>query len=129
MFILKQWTKNQEPVFQVLLVLVSFVLAWGEAWFLDCRVIPQENYARNYWRKYFTIFFCGTRLVLKTKHFLNHAAGNPSINQQASMLNPFLQTLTNSLHPESVANFYSPFESIHNSDDEDEKVFCIIYSK
>ncbi|XP_063701257.1 steroidogenic acute regulatory protein-like [Culicoides brevitarsis] len=91
------WTKNQEPVFQVLLVLVSFILAWGEAWFLDCRVIPQENYARTYW------------------------PGNPSINQQASMLNPFLQTLTNSLHPESVANFYSPFESIHNSDDEDDK--------
>lgn len=29
-----QWTKQQEPVFQVLLVLSSFILAWGEAWFL-----------------------------------------------------------------------------------------------
>uniref|UniRef100_A0A336ML17 CSON003305 protein n=1 Tax=Culicoides sonorensis TaxID=179676 RepID=A0A336ML17_CULSO len=96
------WTQHQEPVFQVLLVLVSFILAWGEAWFLDCRVIPQENYARSFgW----TI-----------------SPGNPSINHApASMLNPFLQSLTHSLHPESVANFYSPFESIHNSDDEDDK--------
>lgn len=27
---------------------MSFVLAWGEAWFLDIRVIPQETEARNW---------------------------------------------------------------------------------
>uniref|UniRef100_A0A182U756 MENTAL domain-containing protein n=1 Tax=Anopheles melas TaxID=34690 RepID=A0A182U756_9DIPT len=45
---LYDWTATPQPVFEVLLIVVSFVLAWGEAWFLDCRVIPQERYARNY---------------------------------------------------------------------------------
>lgn len=43
-----QWIDSQQPVFQVLLIITSFILAWGEAWFLDCRVIPQERHARNY---------------------------------------------------------------------------------
>lgn len=43
-----QWIDSPQPVFQVLLIVTSFVLAWGEAWFLDCRVIPQEQHARNY---------------------------------------------------------------------------------
>lgn len=43
------WPNQQQQVFQVLIILVSFTLAWGEAWFLDCRVIPQETYARNYY--------------------------------------------------------------------------------
>lgn len=37
-----QWQDSPQPVFQVLLILTSFVLSWGEAWFLDFRVIPQE---------------------------------------------------------------------------------------
>lgn len=27
------------------------MLAWGEAWFLDCRVLPQERYARAYFQR------------------------------------------------------------------------------
>jgi len=30
-----------------MLVLVSFVLAWGELWFLDVRVLPLEHRARE----------------------------------------------------------------------------------
>lgn len=36
---------SSEPIIQVLMIIVSCLLAWGEAWFLDCRVIPQEKYA------------------------------------------------------------------------------------
>ena len=43
-----QWTSANQPVFQVLLILTSFVLAWAEAWFFDFRVIPQETQARNW---------------------------------------------------------------------------------
>jgi hypothetical protein len=33
--------------FDVMLVLISFVLAWGELWFLDVRVLPLEYRARE----------------------------------------------------------------------------------
>lgn len=42
------WTTCNQPVFQVLLILSSFVLSWAEAWFFDLRVIPQETHARNW---------------------------------------------------------------------------------
>lgn len=44
------WTICSQPVFQVLLIISSFVLAWAEAWFFDFRVIPQETQARNWFR-------------------------------------------------------------------------------
>lgn len=40
------WPSNQQP-FQVLLIIISFVISWFEAWFLDSRMIPQEEYSRN----------------------------------------------------------------------------------
>ncbi|XP_011632177.1 steroidogenic acute regulatory protein-like [Pogonomyrmex barbatus] len=46
------WTSANQPVFQVLLILTSFVLAWAEAWFFDFRVIPQETQARNWIRNF-----------------------------------------------------------------------------
>jgi len=45
---LMQWLSANQPAFQVLLVLISFVLSWGEAWFLDFRVLPQELQAMDY---------------------------------------------------------------------------------
>ena len=41
-----EWPINQQP-FQVLLIIISFVLSWFEAWFLDSRMIPQELYSRT----------------------------------------------------------------------------------
>lgn len=41
------WPSSQQPVFQVLLIICSFVISWFEAWFLDSRVIPQEEYSRT----------------------------------------------------------------------------------
>jgi hypothetical protein len=29
--------------YDVMLVLLSFIIAWGEAWFFDFRMIPLEN--------------------------------------------------------------------------------------
>ena len=76
----------------MLLIIVSFVLAWGEAWFLDCRVIPQERYA-------------------------NVVSINPlHPDARTPLLAPYQQSLA----PESHYNFYSPIESFHNSDDEEE---------
>lgn len=92
------WTDTPQPVFQVLLVVISFVLAWGEAWFLDCRVIPQERYARNYYV----------------------ALTNPSNEARTPLLGPFLSSVLSGM-TESVGNFYSPYDSIHNSDDEEDQ--------
>lgn len=41
------WPSSQQPVFQVLLIIISFVISWFEAWFLDSRMIPQEQYSRT----------------------------------------------------------------------------------
>lgn len=46
------WSTCSQPVFQVLLILSSFVLAWVEAWFFDIRVLPQETQARNWFRNF-----------------------------------------------------------------------------
>lgn len=45
---LLQWVGSPQPIFGVVLIVTSFVLSWGEAWFFDCRVIPQERHARSY---------------------------------------------------------------------------------
>nr|XP_040218684.2 steroidogenic acute regulatory protein-like [Anopheles coluzzii] len=96
---LYDWTATPQPVFEVLLIVVSFVLAWGEAWFLDCRVIPQERYARNYFV----------------------AITNPgSMDARTPLLDPFLSAMQAG-RTESIGNFYSPFDSIHNSDDDDDE--------
>lgn len=91
------WTATPQPVFEVLLIVVSFVIAWGEAWFLDCRVIPQERYARNYYV----------------------ALSNPAAESRTPLLAPFLSAALSG-RTESVGNFYSPYDSIHNSDDEED---------
>ncbi|XP_057654538.1 steroidogenic acute regulatory protein-like [Diorhabda carinulata] len=75
------WPHSSQPVFEVLLVLVSFILAWGEAWFLDFRVIPQENYANRY--------------VI---------AGE---TERTPLIRSYVQGLP-SVYTESVGNFYSP---------------------
>lgn len=41
------WPPSQQPVFQALLIIISFVISWFEAWFLDSRMIPQEQYSQR----------------------------------------------------------------------------------
>lgn len=40
-------SESRNVTFNVILLLCSFVIAWGEAWFLDFRVLPQEQRARE----------------------------------------------------------------------------------
>lgn len=89
-----QWIDVKDPVFQVLLIIISFVLAWGETWFLDCRVIPQEQHARNY--------------MLAVQR-------NDREDARTPLVAPFLEVS----HEPATSTFYSPFETVHNSDEED----------
>lgn len=57
------WPSNQ-PVFQVLLIICSFVISWFEAWFLDSRVFPQEEYSRT--------FSNGKWIIVITNNIINH---------------------------------------------------------
>lgn len=41
-----EWPLSQQP-FQVLLIIISFVISWFEAWFLGSRVISEEEYSRT----------------------------------------------------------------------------------
>ncbi|XP_023020470.2 steroidogenic acute regulatory protein-like [Leptinotarsa decemlineata] len=75
------WPHSSQPVFEVLLVLVSFILAWGEAWFLDFKVIPQEVHASR---------------------FLTSAE-----SERAPLIRSYVQGLP-SLYTDSIGNFYSP---------------------
>lgn len=90
------WLDTPQPVFQVLLIVTSFVLSWGEAWFLDCKVIPQETIARNY-------------MLAVSPHLTD---------DRTPLMAPFLNS---AMPPESIANFYSPYDSCHNSDEEDDQ--------
>ncbi|XP_020710138.2 steroidogenic acute regulatory protein-like isoform X2 [Athalia rosae] len=87
------WPSSVQPVFEVLLILSSFVLAWSEAWFFDFRVIPQEMQARDW--------LIGT-----------------AESERAPLLQQFLAG-PRSHYTESVANFYSPMESPEHSDTEE----------
>ncbi|KAF5274123.1 hypothetical protein FQR65_LT04521 [Abscondita terminalis] len=76
------WVDSHQPVFEVLLILTSFVISWGEAWFLDYRVLPQELHSR--------------RILIS----------NPE-NERAPLIRSYVQGLP-SMYTESVGNFYSP---------------------
>ncbi|XP_061387643.1 steroidogenic acute regulatory protein-like [Musca vetustissima] len=91
------WVKATPQVFEVILIITSFVLAWGEAWFLDCRVIPQERHARRYF------------------------AAMTSSTDRSPLMAPFLSTQNERRPADSVVDFYSPLDSAHNSDEEEEK--------
>ncbi|GJQ76612.1 hypothetical protein Trydic_g15474 [Trypoxylus dichotomus] len=76
------WQNSPQPVFQVLLILTSFVLSWGEAWFLDFRVIPQEIRA--------------SQIIISTPD-----------SERTPLIRNYVQGLPSAC-TESVANFYSP---------------------
>ncbi|CAG0905853.1 unnamed protein product, partial [Darwinula stevensoni] len=42
---LYQWTQHPTYMFEVIFLLLSFILPWGQAWFLDFRVLPLEQRA------------------------------------------------------------------------------------
>ncbi|PSN36624.1 hypothetical protein C0J52_10451 [Blattella germanica] len=102
------WTSANQPVFHVLLVLISFVLSWGEAWFLDFRVIPQEIQALEY---------------------LQAMSSYPE-SERTPLLRNYLQSLTQAdNYTESIGNFYSPMDSPQSSDDEGDARRSVLRSR
>lgn len=82
------WQQSSQHVFEVLLILISFILTWGEAWFWDARVLPQEFYAKEL------------------------LVGSP-----ASEREPLLRNGTRRfpVYTDSVGSFYSPMQSEQGS--------------
>lgn len=89
------WTSANQPVFQVLLILTSFVLSWAEAWFFDFRVIPQETQARNWIRN-----FSGTE-------------------RTPLLQNVITESRQYTANVDHMNTFFTPVDSPTHSDDED----------
>ncbi|KAG5327091.1 STAR3 protein, partial [Pseudoatta argentina] len=89
------WTSANQPVFQVLLILTSFVLAWAEAWFFDFRVIPQETQARNW--------------------ILNF----PDTERTPLLQGIMTESRQHAANVDHMSTFFTPVESPTHSDDED----------
>lgn len=92
------WPSSQQPVFQVLLIIISFILGWFEAWYWDGRVVPQEMYSRALSQAFISSNDPRTPLL---DSFLNAQRGNL-------------------IGPESYNNFYSPVDSVDGNSDENE---------
>lgn len=91
---------SPQPVFQVLLILTSFILSWGEAWFLDFRVIPQEVRANQ-------VFICTGISYYEIFCFLiEYFLATPD-SERTPLIRSYVQGLP-SVYTESIANFYSP---------------------
>ncbi|CAL7946152.1 unnamed protein product [Xylocopa violacea] len=89
------WSTCSQPVFQVLLILTSFILPWVEAWFFDIRVLPQETQARNWFR-----------------NFAN--------NERAPLLRGATSESRQYTGYEPTGTFFTPMDSSDGSDHEEE---------
>ncbi|XP_057334232.1 steroidogenic acute regulatory protein-like isoform X1 [Microplitis mediator] len=89
------WNGVSQPGFQALLILTSFVIAWGEAWYFDSRVVPQEIQAHDW-------------LI------------NSIDNERAPLLRHFIDS-AQSRTAESVGNFFTPMDSPNHSDTEEDQ--------
>lgn len=104
-------------MFEVILIIVSFILAWGEAWFLDCRVIPQERHAQHYFKCKFNSNAYSK--IFSTPILLFRSA--MTSNDRTPLVQPSI-LIENERPPQSVTDFYSPLDTAHHSDEEDEEV-------
>lgn len=89
------WSICSQPVFQVLLILTSFILPWVEAWFFDIRVIPQETQARNWIRNF------------------------PE-NEREPLLRGVASESRQYTSAEPIGTFFTPMDSPDHSDNEDD---------
>merc|ERR1719186_1827382 len=96
-----EWTTNNPITYDVMLVLVSFIIAWAEAWMMDFRVLPLEQKAKEIWGPY---------LDNERTPLLSAPA------ETGGMLQRYIEGST--LYEGSVGNFYSPMETPDVSDDE-----------
>ena len=91
----------------VTFVLLSFIITWGEMWFLDFRVLPLETRAKEVLTSY-------GWLQSDERSRLMQSSGN---NQQNSGLLRYMDCgETASI---SASNFYSPLATPEHSDDDD----------
>jgi len=104
-----QWQTGEPITYDVMLVLLTFVLAWGEVWFYDFRMIPLERKAKEIWG--------GFQSQERGAEDERTPLLAPS-SDDGGMLQRYIAGST--LYEGSVGNFYSPFESPDNSDDEDD---------
>ena len=37
-------------MYDVMLILLTFILSWGQVWFFDFRLVPLERKAKEIWR-------------------------------------------------------------------------------
>lgn len=88
------WPHAVEPVYEVFLILTSFTLAWGEAWFLDFRVLPQELQAKQ---------------ILDT---IVHQGGS---SERTPLLQPGPGSGQRSNYAESTVKWFSPVETPESS--------------
>ncbi|XP_047541489.1 steroidogenic acute regulatory protein-like [Vanessa atalanta] len=86
------WPNASQPVYQVFLILTSFTIAWGEAWFLDFRVLPQE---------------------LQAKQILETMVSQST--ERTPLLGPQRPHRVQSTHGESTVNWFSPVETPESS--------------
>ncbi|KAK0082175.1 hypothetical protein PV326_007307 [Microctonus aethiopoides] len=93
-----EWNNVQQPGFQALLIMTSFVLAWAEAWYFDCRVVPQEIQARDW---------------------LNSPLMDTVDNERTSLLRNSHYNGPLNRGPENAGNFFTPMDSPTHSDDEE----------
>ena len=106
-----QFSKYQPLTYNVMLVLLSFIITWGEVWFFDLRMIPLERKAREMWGEN------GDKTEDNERSPLLGGGGQGS--GEGGMLQRFMEGST--LYEGSVGNFYSPFESPEVSDDEEDE--------
>lgn len=102
---LYHWTRNPPITYDVMLVLTSFIIAWGEVWMLDFRVLPLECKAKEIWG-----------------HHFGPNERTPLLQNDETSERMAGYADGSTLYEGSVGNFYSPVETPNHSDDEFEEM-------
>ncbi|XP_046403109.1 steroidogenic acute regulatory protein-like [Ischnura elegans] len=96
---LYHWADARQPAFHVVLILTSFVMSWGEAWFLDFRVLPQESHARRFL-------------------YVSNPGGTNMPSERDPLIGNHHNYYSDGRMDVTSGNFYSPMDSPEVSDDE-----------
>ena len=118
--IMFQFSKYQPLTYNVMLVLLSFIISWGEVWFFDLRMIPLERKAKEIWGDYQAKVEGGGRGTgYEGEEERRPLLVGPTVNGPSEMMARFIEGST--LYEGSIGNFHTPFDSPNASDDEDDE--------